>query len=256
MHHLNATRLLAGASVLLLVTAGAANAQVTESPGTVEPGKVLVEMDAWSYSRDREGPELVTSTVWANTLVTTGVSPTLDLQLGAQARLEETYDAGEGEERVAGFGDVLLRAKWAFYQDEKSGFSAALLPFLKLPTNSGGVGNDHVEGGVILPVERTFPGGWYFGANAEVDLVRDGDDSGYALDLIGTAYAGKDITDRLFLYVEAIGYSPESGQDEAYAGAGAFVTVTEALSFDYEYLAGVNRAGADHAHTFRANWKF
>ena len=61
-------------------------------------------------------------------------------------------------DRQSGVGDMYVRTKWRFYESTDTYTSIALLPYVKFPTNTGGVGNDAVEGGLIVPVIRHADG--------------------------------------------------------------------------------------------------
>jgi Putative MetA-pathway of phenol degradation len=55
----------------------------------------------------------------------------------------------------------------------------ALEPYVKLPTAGGGLGNGHVEGGLVAPLSYDLGGGWSLGATPEADLLLNGSGSGY-----------------------------------------------------------------------------
>jgi hypothetical protein len=131
-------------AVALLALAAGARGQVTESPVTVQPGHFLLEVDALSLTIDREPGLKYTAFGAASTFLTTGLTSRLDLQVGAEFYLSQKFDAAGFTERQSGVGDVYIRAKYRFYESEDSYTAVAVLPYVKLPTNSGGVGNDAV----------------------------------------------------------------------------------------------------------------
>jgi hypothetical protein len=55
-------------------------------------------------------------------------------------------------ERTRGAGDLYLRTKWCFLENAETGFGLALLPYVTIPTGSGGMGSGSVEGGLIVPM--------------------------------------------------------------------------------------------------------
>ena len=166
---------LAAASCAVLVPA-----QYTEVPATVAPGKFLLETDALSLVVDREGQEKFTGLIAGNVLLTTGLTSTWDIQVGAELYVSQRYESGNFTERRSGVGDVYVRTKWRFVENEF--VSAAILPYAKIPTNTDEVGNDSVEGGVALPWETYLFGG-FLTLNSMVDLsfVRNADDDGYEM---------------------------------------------------------------------------
>ena len=76
-----------------------------------------------------------------------------------------------------GFGDdTQIRLKINLWGNDgpQPGFgdtALAIMPFVKFPTGSGDLTNDHVEGGVILPLAVALPDEFGLGLMAEVDVV-------------------------------------------------------------------------------------
>jgi hypothetical protein len=79
---------------LALVLAMPLDAQVTESPFTVAPGRVLVEMDGLRFAVDRDSGSRFTGLAVASTLLSAGITSYLDVQAGVDLFLKETYRVG------------------------------------------------------------------------------------------------------------------------------------------------------------------
>ncbi len=147
----------------------------TESPFTVDAGRVQLELDWVNHTRDRlDG---VRTTEW-------GVAP-FNLRFGVRHDFEAgifvmPYVRATEEPRggpkttVSGVGDTTLRGKWNFFGND-GGTAFGLIVDLKLPTAKRGLGNDKVEGGFLLPVAFDLPGGWSAGAMTGVAAGHDGD---------------------------------------------------------------------------------
>ncbi|ATC62907.1 hypothetical protein CMV30_02415 [Nibricoccus aquaticus] len=213
----------------------------TESPFTVEPGRVQIESSFVGYTRDRHNAERANVRVeaWAVAPINVrvGLTPRAELQVVVDSFLDakiEDRDAGFTE-RVRGFGDVTLRAKWNFWGNDGGETAFGVMPFVKLPTARDGLGNDKVEGGVILPFAAELPGGWGFGAMTEVDVVRNADDDGYALAWVNTATVSHDITETLGGFLEL---TSEVGEGKPVFGFN--FGVTYAVNADLQLDAGVN----------------
>jgi hypothetical protein len=247
-------------SVLLafLLSPVAALAQTTETPQPVEPGHFLLEVDALTLRRDRAdtaGASFRGIGV-LSTLASAGLTRDVDLQIGVDVFQRFTVGLGGVRTTDSGFGDLYFRSKWRFWQDAASGQSAAVIPYVKIPSNTGGVGNDSVEGGVIVPWEKTWSGGASLGAMAAWDVVRNPDDSGYDSWWTFSACAHHSLTSRLGLYAESIltVTSASSSLTALSVGGGAVFSVTKSISLDYELQRGIGRAATDWTHTFRVNW--
>jgi len=63
----------------------------------------------------------------------------------------------------SGFGDFTMRVKINLWGNDSGPTAFGLLPFVKFPTNADHLGNDAVEGGMILPLAVKLPAGWDMG---------------------------------------------------------------------------------------------
>lgn len=242
---------------LALGGASGARAQLTEWPKTVAPGRFLLEMDAISLTLDREGGDKYTAFGAASTFLTTGLTENLDLQVGAELFLTQKFERAGLRERDSGVGDVYLRAKWRFFHHPQTGHAAAVIPYLKLPTNSGGVGNDAVEGGVIVPWEARLAGGLSLNAMAEVDILRNDQDDGYDLSWYASLALRRDFTAALGGYAEmAGGKSSGGGPFAGTMGGGVTLALSEKTWWDFAVYRGISRGAADWNPVVRFNWEF
>jgi len=216
----------------------------TESAYTVDAGHFQIEADLLSWSRDHDTDDGADLRTEAWSLMTSnlkiGLTNDIDLQLVVEswnALREDDRVAGRVEHR-SGFGDVTPRLKVNLWGNDGGPTAMAVMPFLKLPTNQNGLGNDSVEGGIILPLAVELPRGWGMGAMVEFDVIRDGDDDGYHVEFIQTIAFGRDIVGNLGGYVEL--YNNVSGE----SGAGGVTTLdfgfTFALTPDIQLDAGMN----------------
>lgn len=242
-------------ALLSCICAGTASAQYTEIPATVAPGRFLLEMDALSIVFDRDGLDKFTAVGAGLALVTTGLSENWDVQVGAEFFISQRYESGNFTERRTGIGDVHVRTKWRFFEDER--LSAAIIPFVKIPTNSGGVGNDSIEGGIILPWEAYLIGGFTMNAMVELDLVRNDSDDGYDALWYASAAVGRSFTSRLSVYAELDAQKTTGGGPwQSTLGVGAYLTVSELLSWDFVMYRGLSRGAPDWNPVVRVNIGF
>lgn len=242
---------------LLLLIASAAQAQFTETAVTVAPGRFLVEMDALSIGVDRDEGTKATAVAVATTFLTTGLTANLDVQVGAELFLSQKFDAGGLSERDSGFGDLYLRSKWRFLDGGNLGPSAAIIPFVKLPTSTGGVGTEAVEGGLIMPWDFALGGGAFANVMGAVDLVRNDADDGYDSNWLVSASATVPFTTALHFYGEAHLAKSTSGADaEGSLGAGVAIYLTEHTWWDFGVYRGLTSATTDWTGVARFNFGF
>ena len=180
----------------------------TESPYTVDAGHFQVELDFLSYAQDRDqsggGDTRVANYAVAPINLKVGLLNRVDFQL-----ILETWNRVKTEDRPAGtvvrqsgFGDVISRLKVNLWGNDGGPTAFSLMPFVKLPTNQDGLGNEAVEGGLILPLALALPREFSLGLMAEIDLNRSDRDGRYYPALVHTITLGHDLVGKLAGYVE------------------------------------------------------
>lgn len=237
---------------LLLCGVAGLRGQITELPETVAPGKFCLEMDALTLTVDREAGGSFTGFGAATTFVTTGLSANWDIQLGAEFFISQKYEEGGFTERSSGIGDVYVRTKWRMFDDPETGTALAVIPYVKIPTNSGGVGNHSVEGGVILPWRTTLAGGFDLSAMAEVDFLRNTDDNGYDVNWYASAALSRSLTKVIGFYAEtALAKSSGVAGTQGLLGGGLTWAVSDAITWDVAAYRGLSRSAPDWNYTVR-----
>lgn len=206
----------------------------TESPYTVDAGHVQIELSAAEYTLARDRSRTL-DVLPVNLKL--GLNDSMDLQLvfTPYQRVEERRDI------TSGFGDeTLVRLKINLRGNDHDRTAFAVMPFVKLPTGTGGLSNDHVEGGVIVPMAADLPGAFSLGAMLEADLVYHDETHGYGVDLLHSATLGHAIAGPVSGYVEYVGVLPRgapSGIESRYQAI-ASVGFTLELSDDLMLDAG------------------
>jgi hypothetical protein len=221
----------------------------TESPFTVDAGHLQIEMSFAQHTYDRHNPEHsdVRVSEWniAPVNVRIGFTHDTELQIVVDNYLhvDERSASGGWRQRQSGWGDVTLRLKRNIVGNDGGETAIALMPFIKVPTNSGGVGNSHVEGGLIVPASVTI-GGRGFGVMTELDIVHDGD--GYTAVWLNTVTTGFELTESLGAFVELA--SETGGGSHALSfNTGMTFAVNENVQLDAGINLGVTRAAPDVA---------
>src|SRR5882724_117115 len=200
-------RVFCGLILLGLCAAGPLGAQVTESPQTIAPGKFLLKVDALSLSFDRDGQEAdgtkLTTVGVGRAFLSTGITEQLDVQIGAELFVHARTKTNGSTHTNSGTGDVYFRTKYTFWRDRGAGASVAVMPYLKVPTSSGGVGNGFTEGGVIVPWALSLGGGFEAGAMAQWAVVRNDSNNGYDSQWFASGVFSRAITQAITVYGEA-----------------------------------------------------
>jgi hypothetical protein len=216
----------------------------TESPYTVDAGHLQVEMDFVTYTRDtgRRSEQNVRAETAGIAAVNfkLGLTNSTDIQLLVDPFVRQTvrYRTAGTRERIDGFGDATLRLKHNLWGNDGGTTALALMPFVKLPTASRGIGNGAVEYGLIVPLSIGVSERIGVGLMTEVDLLEESEGQGYAATFINSATMSFGITERLGAYTELY---TERGSER---GSRWIVTgdlgLTYALTDDLQLDGGVN----------------
>ena len=236
----------------------------TESPFTVDAGHFQIEMDLAGYTHDRHNaartdPRVETIAV-APINLKVGLGNAADFQLILQSwNRVRTDDRAAGTiTQNRGYGDTIARMKVNLWGNDGGTTAFAVMPFLKLPTSHGQLGNNAVEGGVILPFAMELPHGWSMGVMTEIDINERASANGHHPAFVNTITFGRDIVGWLGGYVEFFGEADtESNSD----WIGTFdCGFTYALTKDLQLDAGINigltRAADDLNPFVGISWRF
>jgi hypothetical protein len=179
----------------------------TDRPGkgtatcTVDPGHWQVEVDAADLTHDRSGGVTSELGVLAAANIKYGLTDRLDLELTVTPW--QTSRVG-GADAVSGFGDLLARAKLSL-TGQSGPFTAALDPYLKLPTARPGLGDGAYEGGLAVPLAVALPGQTSLAFSPEIDLLQDANGHGRHANLAAALGLGRPLTPTLTGGVELWG---------------------------------------------------
>jgi len=189
----------------------------TESPYTVDAGHVQLEWDLANAALDRHrsnGDDISTFAYGVGGVnAKVGLLNQVDLQwvLDGQVDSRTTDHSAGTVVKASGFGEVQTRLKINLWGNDGGTTALAVMPFVKWLLPSSAVRNGKIEGGLILPFGMDLGGGWGLGAQAEVDVVHDGNE-GHDFEYFNTVTVGRDLIGNLAFYVEfAALVTPESG---------------------------------------------
>lgn len=233
---------------------------LTESAFTVDAGHFQVEMDLVNYAYDSDGSIRSDAFSFAAVNLKAGLCNRTDLQI-----LLEPYNYVRVRDRATGltesrngFGDITTRVKVNLWGNDGGPTALAVMPFVKFPSNQDDLGNDAVEGGLIIPFAAELPFGWGMGAMTEVDFMEDADGSGHHPEFINTITFGHDIVGALAGYVEFFSLVSTDG-DAPWIGSVNF-GFTYGLTEDIQLDAGLNigvTSSADDLNPFCGlSWRF
>jgi len=162
----------------------------TESPYSVDAGHVQIEADVVNYTYDRHNSARDHTRVESLALtpfnLKVGLCNSADFQVVVPtynvARTRDTRTRRVHYDR--GFGDLITRVKVNLWGNDGGDTAFGMMPFVKWPTASDGIGNDEIESGLIVPLAVALPGGWDMGVMVETDLAFDADGHGHHVEVI------------------------------------------------------------------------
>jgi len=236
----------------------------TESAYTVDAGHFQIEMDVFSYAVDRyngiPGDHRSESLAIAPMNLKAGLLNNVDLQLVLQPyiSLREKNVAARAVEENRGFGDVTPRLKVNLWGNDGGTTALALMPYVKLPTNTDHVGNNSVEGGLIVPFAIGLPQEVSLGLMTQFDIVRDEFGDGHHPEFVNTITVSRGIVGDLSGFVEFYSsVSTESGSE--WIGtfdAGLTYMLTDDIQLDAGVYVGLTRAADDINPFLGMSWRF
>jgi hypothetical protein len=238
----------------------AAAAEVEESPictdrptkanavCTVPVGKWQLESSAGSWSKTRAGGAETKVTTAGASVVKFGVSERSDLQLGLApyVRVEAKAKAENAKSHHSGAGDLTVRYKHRLTADGAP-VQVAAIPFVKVPTADGDIGNGKVEGGLAVPISMAS-GPVTVVLGPELDMLADADGNGHHPALVNLINVAGPVAPGLTLVGELwtmTNFDPADRVMQASADAALAWLVGRRFQLDIGANFGLNRNTAD-----------
>jgi len=233
---------------------------LTESPFTVNAGRVQIETNVFGYSRSRpDATGAITDAFeFATTNVRIGIAH--NAEVGFVWQPYGVVRTAQGDPvatfRQLGIGGLELRAKfnlWGNDAFDKVGATAfALLPFVTLPTDDdNGISPAFVEGGLVVPFAIKLSEKFGLGLNGGVVYIRDEGASGYRAEYLTSASLSYEWNEKLGTYYEIAArfHTDDPRGDAVVLGTGFTYKLTPNVQFDAGVNFGITSA-ADRVNPF------
>lgn len=229
----------------------------TESPFTVDAGRVQIETNIFGFARSRPDSEGAVSDTYefGTTNIRIGLTHAAEIGVVWQPYGIVRTQPGDGTDatRSKGVGGLDIRGKFNFWGNdnfEKPGDTAlALLPYVTFPTQRGnGISPETVSGGFIVPFAVKLSDRFTLGLNGGLDFVRAEDSTRYHTEQIASASLSYSWAEQLSTYYEIatrFGTNDPRGNIVIVA-TGVAYQLTKNLQFD----AGINIGVTDAADRF------
>lgn len=249
------------AASLCVLIAGEAQAQdlrpfCADRPGlgtpacTIDPGRVVAELGLLDWSREEDPATRTETLIAGDALIRVGLTPSLEAQIGWTAFGDvRTRDRLSGATaRQSGVGDVTLALRQNFSHPDGSGFSAAAMPFVTLPSGGGAIGAGDWGAGLVLPLSYSLSDTISIALTPEVDAAVDADGHGRHLaygSVIGLSVVLTSHLSTAIELQESRDYDPAGHSTQALAGLSFAWQPRDDLQFDLGGVAGLNAASPD-----------
>jgi len=152
-----------------------------DSAYTVDAGHFQYETDLLNYSQTNIGGVTTRLYQAADPVLKLGLTNWADfeLQFNGYQNLTATSNAtGAVVGRASGFGDVFLKSKINLFGNDGGTAALAIIPYVKLPSNSPLISNGAVEEGLIAPLQLTLPKDFGMTLMSEIDGLKNANDNG------------------------------------------------------------------------------
>lgn len=222
----------------------------TESPFTVDAGRLQLEVSAVGYVRDRHTPDRsgTDAETWnfAPFNLRLGLTSRWELQVVGDAYLrQKIVDRTSGRHiRRRGFGDLALRLKYNAWGNDGGTTAFGLMPFVRFPTASDDLGSGSHEGGIVLPFAMEMGSGMSLGAMTVFEIVRNAADTGHEVVWTNTIVLGRELRGNLGGFVE-LALETGTGKASASFNTGLTYSIGNDLQLDAGVNLGLTRAAPD-----------
>ncbi len=178
----------------------------TESPQTVKPGSVQIEIGA-SFTNDEDGGIETDSFSVPETLVRIGLTARTELRVGWSGRQDVDIRIGRGSFSSTGSGDAELGIKLALTDNDQPGTQVGLLLSSSVPVGDDEFTSDSWDLSARVLVAHTLTDSVSFSYNLGVETFTedDGFDEDTLAAAIYTATLGFGLTDSLGAFLEIYG---------------------------------------------------
>ena len=220
-------------------------------PYTVDAGHYYFEASAAAYLYDRSGG--ATTRQWNvlpfNVRIGLTNNVELDLAYASYLHVRTRGDATGQTSRRSGFGDLIVQGKIALYGNDRGPVAFGVIPFLKFPTSTAGLGHDSIEGGISVPFQAALPGGFGLGLQTGINFARTSADDGYEPNYVNAVIVSHALfADQWSIYGEfySVLSGPGASTHAAFFDTGLVYQVAPNASLDLGCNFGLTDAAPDY----------
>ena len=179
----------------------------TESPYTVDAGRLQLEMDFLQMTLDHAGAGAMQIASWsaAPFNLKLGLLNNVDVQLvvNPYAHLRVDDANAPGARTASGFGNIATRVKVNFWGNDGGRTAFGVMAFVAWPLPASELRSGRTDWGLIFPFAVSIREGWDLGAMTRIDVLAN-PEGGRHTYLINSVTVGHSLTGRLGMYTEIL----------------------------------------------------
>lgn len=216
----------------------------TESAYSVDAGHFQHETDIVNVAFDSDSESTSSTFLLAAPNMKVGLTNSTDIQIVAQSYV---YDKiSQPNSKMSGFGDLLVRLKHNIWGNDGGSTALAVMPYVKLPTNRGDLGNNSIEGGLIVPFAWSPSDSIGMGAMSQIDILKKDDGSGNYVQFVNSATVGTELFDSIGGYAEIWSASSSESGHQVTLDFGLTYSPCDNLQFDLGVNVGATNSADDY----------
>ncbi len=211
---------------------------------TVEAGHFQYEADLLNVSSLEVAGTATDTWLVPNPTFKFGIGAHADVELNiAPLEMVRSRAASGVWHTAAGFGDLYLRIKLGWPAAAGADLQAALVPYVKLPTATAGLGDGALEGGFTLPVNYQLGTRVTLTATPQLDILADAAGGGRHPNTAQTLNLAVALPKDWVVYAELWGdwdFDPRGRRRQSSADLAVTYGVTALLQLDAGLNLGLN----------------
>lgn len=145
---------------------------------TIDRGHLAIEAGLVDWTLDRRARSRTDTLIAGDLLVRYGITYTAEAQIGWTAFGRVRTRSDGIVDRNTGTGDVTVALRRNLRNPDGSGFSAAVMPYVTLPTGGSQIGAGDWAAGLLVPVSGELPAGFALAFTGSIEAAADADRDG------------------------------------------------------------------------------
>lgn len=219
-------------------------------PCTVDKGHLIMETGLVDWTHEKDADTRTDTVTAGDVLLRLGIAEDMEVQAGwtAFGHVRDRDLETGAITRGSGVGDLTLAIRRNLRNPDGSGFSAAVMPYVTLPTGGHAIGAGGTAFGLLLPLSFSLSKGLTLSLTPEADATVDEDRNGRHLAYGSVVGIGVDLTDSLTGTVEfqaTRDNDPAGHVTEALASLSFGWQSGDNMQFDIGGVAGLNHDSPD-----------